>query len=54
MKSNAPFLVASTAVSVVPCPEIIINGSSGAISFAFSSSSKPSSLGILMSAKTAS
>ena len=41
IKSNAPFLLASIAVSTVPCPEIIIKGRSGFRMSAFSSTSIP-------------
>ena len=50
-KSNAPRFVASTAVSIVPCPLIIMIGTSGLTSFSLSSVSSPSMPGILTSSK---
>ncbi|MND98158.1 hypothetical protein D3C80_904980 [compost metagenome] len=52
MKSNAPFLLASTAVSTVPWPEIIINGRSGLVCCDRLNTSNPSILFILMSHST--
>ena len=54
MKSYAPFLIHSTAVSIEPCPEIMITGDSTPASKALSRNSSPSILGILMSEKIAS
>ena len=42
MKSKAPFLMAETAVSMVPWPEIMIAGMSGSSSWITLSSSSPS------------
>ena len=52
MKSNAPFRVASTAVSIVPCPDIMMTGRSGFLAFTCSSSSMPSIPGIFTSQRT--
>ena len=52
IKSKAPFLEASTAVSTVPWPEIMINGKSGFSSNPADSTSIPSILFILMSQRT--
>ena len=53
MKSLAPSLVASIAVSIVACPEIIITGNSVSDLFAQSFSRlMPSSSGIHISRKT--
>ncbi len=54
MKSNAPSRVASTAVAIVPCPEIITTGRSGSLSRSLPSTSRPSMRGILMSSSTTS
>ncbi len=53
-KSAAPFLMASTAVLVVPCPEIITTGSVSFIDRSRLSTSMPSMPGILMSRSTTS
>src|SRR5262249_11056678 len=52
MKSNAPSLVASTAVLTVAWPEMITTGSVSVICRIFWSASSPSSPGIRMSMKT--
>jgi hypothetical protein len=51
MKSNAPSLVASTAVLTVPCPETMTTGRDSLDPRIFSSVSRPSMPGILMSRK---
>ena len=52
IKSYAPFLIASTAVSTVPCPEIITTATSIFLAMISDSTSSPSILGILMSHNT--
>ncbi len=54
MKSKAPFLMASTAVSILPWPEIITTVASGSLSCILPSTSMPSILGILISQSTTS
>ena len=53
-KSYAPRRVASTAVSIVPCPEIMITGRSGRSCLILRRTFRPSSPGILISRRTAS
>ncbi len=52
MKSNAPFLVASTAVLIVPCPDTTITGSASFMLRSRSSTSMPSMPGIFTSSST--
>src|SRR5438034_3767045 len=52
MKSNAPFLVASTAVLIVPWPEMTTTGSISFIARSRSSTSSPSMPGIFTSSRT--
>ena len=52
MKSNAPSLVASTAVLTVPWPEMMTTGSASFVCRIFCSASRPSMPPILMSRKT--
>ncbi len=52
IKSKAPFFMASTAVSTVPCPEIIIKRASVPCFIALAKSSIPSIPGIFISHKT--
>ena len=51
MKSNAPFFMQSTAVSMDPWPEIITTAASTPFSISFSSISTPSITGIFISEK---
>ncbi len=51
-KSYAPFLIASTAVSMFPCPDIITTGVIVEISIIFWSTSSPSIFCILISQST--
>ncbi len=51
-KSNAPSFVASTAVPMVPCPEMMMTGSAGCCSLSDPSTSSPSMPGILTSSST--
>jgi len=51
IKSKAPFLIDSTAVSIFPWPEIITTGMSGFSSSTFCRTSMPSIPGILISHK---
>ena len=50
-KSNAPSLVARTAVSIVPCPEMIITSGGSWCSLIFSSVSSPSMPGSQISSR---
>ena len=52
MKSKAPFLVASTAVLIVPCPDTTTTGSASFMLRSRSSTSMPSMPGILTSSST--
>ena len=51
-KSNAPSLVASTAVLTVPCPEMMTTGNSSSSPRILRRTSMPSMPGILMSTNT--
>jgi hypothetical protein len=51
-KSIAPDRIASTAVAVVPCPEIMTTGSVSSNACSLRSTSMPSIPGILMSSST--
>ena len=51
-KSNAPSLVARTAVSMVPCPEMMITSGGSSCSLIFSSVSSPSIPGSQISRRT--
>jgi hypothetical protein len=51
-KSMAPERIASTAVAVVPWPEIITTGSASSSACSLRSTSMPSMPGILMSSRT--
>ena len=53
-KSKAPSLVARTAVSMLPCPEIMMISGWSSISTSFSSVSRPSMPGSQMSSRTTS
>ena len=53
-KSRAPSCVAFTAVSMVPCPDIMMTGSSGLSSISRARAVSPSMSGIFTSINTAS